>query len=213
MCGAATKQRRGCHFGGAGHDYEIGLITEKGQKQALEPSHGQPDLDRIVHCGRALTTSGSRTRMAQCGGIGGPPSWTKWVLCARSATVGQTLGGTLHFGSAQRSGGGQGGRHADHDTLLNDVNDCPLSSRSCRRYRRDLRHHGPGTIVAVDSGSQTQESFRGLTRNSFEGSLRHRSGKRRWNYHSDAKATGLTDGTATITATEGTWVPCSGTCD
>ena len=73
---------------------------------------------------------------------------------------------------------------------------------------------GPGTLVAVDSGSMTQESFRGDTRNAF-GNLAYAiiqatgSGA----ITVTAKSAGLTDGTATITATEATFVPCAGTCD
>ena len=104
---------------------------------------------------------------------------------------------------------------ADHDTLLNDVDDVSfvkavVSSDTSVTFAIT----GPGTIVAVDSGSQTQESFRGLSRNTFGGAayaIVQATGA--GTITMTAKAAGLTDGTATITATEGTWVPCSGTCD
>jgi beta-galactosidase len=104
---------------------------------------------------------------------------------------------------------------ADHDTLLNDVDDVSfvkavVSSDTSVTFAIT----GPGTIVAVDSGSQTQESFRGLSRNTFGGAayaIVQATGA--GTITVTAKAAGLTDGTATITATEGTWVPCSGTCD
>jgi beta-galactosidase len=73
---------------------------------------------------------------------------------------------------------------------------------------------GPGTIVAVDSGSMTQESFRGNTRNAFGGvayALVQATGAGAITV--TATSSGLTAGTATITATDGTFVPCSGTCD
>jgi beta-galactosidase len=73
---------------------------------------------------------------------------------------------------------------------------------------------GPGTIVAVDSGSMTQETFRGHTRNA-SGNLAfvivQATGA--GTITVTATSPGLTDGSATITATSGTWVPCSGTCD
>jgi beta-galactosidase len=104
---------------------------------------------------------------------------------------------------------------ADHDTLLDDVDDVSfvkavVSSDTSVTFAIT----GPGTIVAVDSGSQTQESFRGLSRNTFGGAayaIVQATGA--GTITVTAKAAGLTDGTATITATEGTWIPCSGTCD
>jgi beta-galactosidase len=73
---------------------------------------------------------------------------------------------------------------------------------------------GPGTIVAVDSGSMTQETFRGTTRNA-SGNLAFAiiQATGAGTITVTAKSSGLTDGSATITATEGAWVPCSGTCD
>jgi beta-galactosidase len=74
---------------------------------------------------------------------------------------------------------------------------------------------GPGTIVAVDSGSMTQEPFHGTTsRNAFGGvayAIVQATGA--GTITVTATSSGLTAGTATITATDGTFAPCSGTCD
>jgi beta-galactosidase len=104
---------------------------------------------------------------------------------------------------------------ADHPTLTTDVDDisfvkAEVSGTSAVTFAIT----GPGTIVAVDSGSMTQESFRGNTRNAFGGvayALVQATGAGAITV--TAKSSGLTDGTATITATDGTFVPCSGTCD
>jgi beta-galactosidase len=73
---------------------------------------------------------------------------------------------------------------------------------------------GPGSIVAVDSGSMIQETFRGNVRNAFNGvayALVQATGAGAITVK--ASATGLTAGSATVTATAGSFVPCSGTCD
>jgi beta-galactosidase len=60
----------------------------------------------------------------------------------------------------------------------------------------------------------TQESFRGTSRNAFGGvayAIVQATGA--GTVTVTASSSGLTAGTATITATDGTWVPCSGTCD
>jgi beta-galactosidase len=104
---------------------------------------------------------------------------------------------------------------ADHPTLTTDVDDisfvkAEVSGTSAVTFAIT----GPGTIVAVDSGSMTQESFRGNTRNAFGGvayALVQATGAGAITV--TATSSGLTAGTATITATDGTFVPCSGTCD
>jgi beta-galactosidase len=104
---------------------------------------------------------------------------------------------------------------ADHDKIVNDVNDisfvkAAVSSDTAITFSIS----GPGTIIAVDSASMTQETFRGNVRNSSGGlayALVQATGA--GTITVTAKASGLTDGTATITATEGVWVPCSDTCD
>jgi beta-galactosidase len=73
---------------------------------------------------------------------------------------------------------------------------------------------GPGTIVAVDSGNRIEETFRGYTRNAFLGvsfALVQATGP--GTITVTAKSGSLTGGTATVTATAGTFIPCSGTCD
>ena len=104
---------------------------------------------------------------------------------------------------------------ADHPTLLNDLSDISfVKAEVSTDTSVTFKISGPGTIVAVDSGSQTQETFRGNTRSTNGGAayaLVQATGA--GTITVTASATGLTDGTATITATEGTWIPCSGTCD
>jgi beta-galactosidase len=105
---------------------------------------------------------------------------------------------------------------ADHATLLTDVNDVSFVKAEVTSATPPITFSitGPGTIIAVDSGSMTQESFRGNTRNAFGGvayAIVQATGAGRITV--TAKASGLTDGTATLTATVGTFVPCSGTCD
>ncbi|HVY37021.1 MAG TPA: glycoside hydrolase family 2 TIM barrel-domain containing protein [Polyangia bacterium] len=73
---------------------------------------------------------------------------------------------------------------------------------------------GPGTIVAVDSGSNVQESFRGNVRNAYQGiafAIVQATGA--GTITVTASAPGLTAGSATIQAAAGTFVPCSGGCD
>jgi beta-galactosidase len=73
---------------------------------------------------------------------------------------------------------------------------------------------GPGNIVAVDSGSMTQESFRGNVRNAFGGvayAIVQATGP--GTITVAASSPGLTNGTATVQASAGTFVPCSGSCD
>ncbi|MGA7124392.1 MAG: hypothetical protein WBY94_30095, partial [Polyangiaceae bacterium] len=73
---------------------------------------------------------------------------------------------------------------------------------------------GPGSIVAVDSGSMIQETFRGNVRNAFNGvayALVQATGAGAITVK--ASATGLTSASATVTATAGSFIPCSGTCD
>jgi beta-galactosidase len=73
---------------------------------------------------------------------------------------------------------------------------------------------GPGVILAVDSASMTQETFRGNVRNAYQGlafAIVQATGA--GTITVTASASGLTGGTATIQATAGTFVPCSGTCN
>ena len=69
---------------------------------------------------------------------------------------------------------------------------------------------GPGVIVAVDSGSQTQESFRGTVRKAYQGiayALVRATGA--GTITMTASAGGLTLGTTTLTGTTAPFVPCS----
>jgi beta-galactosidase len=124
-------------------------------------------------------------------------------------------GGPQTSAPASKAAAGKVVLTADHDTLLDDVDDVSfVKAEVSTDTSITFSITGPGTIVAVDSGSMTQESFRGTTRNTFNGAayaIVQATGA--GTITVTAKATGLTDGTATITATEGTWVPCSGTCD
>jgi beta-galactosidase len=103
----------------------------------------------------------------------------------------------------------------DHTSILNDVDDVSFVKAVVSTDTSiTFSISGPGRIMAVDSGSQKQETFRGNVRSTSGGAayaIVQATGAGIITV--TAKATGLTDGTATITATEGTWVPCSGTCD
>jgi beta-galactosidase len=113
---------------------------------------------------------------------------------------------------------------ADHPTLTTDVNDISFIKAAISDASGGIvttaatpvtfAITGPGTIVAVDSGSMTQETFRGNVRNAYQGiayALVQATGA--GSITVTATATGLTSATATVTATVGTFVPCSGTCD
>jgi beta-galactosidase len=110
---------------------------------------------------------------------------------------------------------GQVALTADHATLTTDVDDVSfVKAEVSGTAAVTFAITGPGTIVAVDSGSMTQESFRGTSRNAFSGvayAIVQATGA--GTITVTATSSGLTAGTATITATEGTFVPCSGTCD
>jgi beta-galactosidase len=74
--------------------------------------------------------------------------------------------------------------------------------------------NGPGTIVAVDSASMTNETFRGKVRSAYQGiayALVQATGP--GTITVTASVSGLTGSSATIQATAGIFAPCSGTCD
>jgi beta-galactosidase len=105
---------------------------------------------------------------------------------------------------------------ADHPTLTTDVDDVSfVKAEVSGTTAVTFAITGPGTIVAVDSGSMTQEPFHGTTsRNAFGGvayAIVQATGA--GTITVTATSSGLTAGTATITATDGTFAPCSGTCD
>ncbi len=73
---------------------------------------------------------------------------------------------------------------------------------------------GPGKIIAVDSGSMSQESFRGVTRKAFKGlafAIVQATGSGAITV--SAAVDGLTGASATLQGAAGTFVPCTGTCD
>ncbi len=113
---------------------------------------------------------------------------------------------------------------ADHSTLLTDLNDivyvkatiADANNRVVTSAANPVTFSvtGPGTIVAVDSGSVNAESFRGNVRNAYQGlafALIQATGP--GTITVTASSANLTGATATITASAGTFVPCSGTCD
>jgi beta-galactosidase len=124
-------------------------------------------------------------------------------------------GGPSQSAPASGAKAGQVALTADHPTLTTDVDDVSfVKAEVSGTAAVTFAITGPGTIVAVDSGSMTQESFRGTTRNAFGGvayAIVQATGAGAITV--TATSSGLTAGTATITATEGTFVPCSGTCD
>ena len=105
---------------------------------------------------------------------------------------------------------------ADHTAIATDLNDVVFVRAAVPTATAPVTFSltGPGTIVAVDSGSMTQETFRGDTRNAFGNfayAIIQATGA--GTITVIAKSAGLTDGSAIVTASEGTFVPCSGTCD
>jgi beta-galactosidase len=113
---------------------------------------------------------------------------------------------------------------ADHATLTTDLNDisyvkavvADASGAVVTGSATPITFAiaGPGTIVAVDSGSMIQETFRGNVRNAYNGvayALVQATGA--GTITVKASATGLVGGSATVTTTAGAFVPCSGTCD
>jgi beta-galactosidase len=113
---------------------------------------------------------------------------------------------------------------ADHATLLTDLNDISFIKSTIADASGNVVTSssapvtfsitGPGKIVAVDSGNRIQETFRGDTRNAFLGlafALVQATGP--GTITVTAKSGSLTGGSATVTATEGRFIPCSGTCD
>jgi beta-galactosidase len=112
----------------------------------------------------------------------------------------------------------------DHATMVTDPNDvvyvkAQISDSSNRVVTSSSAAvtfgiTGPGTIIAVDSGSTTQESFRGMTRNAYQGlafAIVQATGAGAITV--TASASGLTAASATVQASAGAFVPCSGTCD
>jgi beta-galactosidase len=113
---------------------------------------------------------------------------------------------------------------ADHPTLLTDWNDVSFVRAAISDGAKGVvtsssaqvtfAISGPGVIEAVDSGSMKSETFRGNVRDAYKGlafALVHATGA--GTITVTASSAGLTGGSATVQATEGTFVPCSGPCD
>jgi beta-galactosidase len=113
---------------------------------------------------------------------------------------------------------------ADHTSMVTDLNDvvyvkAQVSDSSNRVVTSSstpitFSVTGPGTIIAVDSGSVTQETFRGNVRNAYQGlafAIIQATGA--GTITVSASASGLTGASATVQASAGAFVPCSGSCD
>ncbi|HVZ89828.1 MAG TPA: glycoside hydrolase family 2 TIM barrel-domain containing protein [Polyangia bacterium] len=113
---------------------------------------------------------------------------------------------------------------ADHTALVTDLNDIVFVKATVADASGAVVTSssapitfaltGPGTIVAVDSGSMTQATFRGNSRNAYQGvafALVQATGAGAITV--TASASGLTGGSASVQASSGTFVPCSGSCD
>jgi beta-galactosidase len=113
---------------------------------------------------------------------------------------------------------------ADRSTVLTDWNDISFVRAAISDAEGNLvtsssspvtfAISGPGAIVAVDSASMTEETFRGNVRNAYEGlafALVQATGA--GTITVTASSTGLTGSSVTVVASSGTFVPCSGTCD
>jgi beta-galactosidase len=103
---------------------------------------------------------------------------------------------------------------ADHSTLLVDNNDVVFFQAAISGNATPITFtiSGPGAIIAVDSGSMGMESFRGppWTRNAYKGvayAIVQATGA--GTITVTATATGLTQGSASVTASAGTWLPCA----
>jgi beta-galactosidase len=71
-----------------------------------------------------------------------------------------------------------------------------------------------GKIIGVDSGISTYESFRGNSRNAYQGvcfAIVQMTGP--GSITVTASSSGLTGSSVTVTGVSGTFVPCSGNCD
>jgi beta-galactosidase len=127
----------------------------------------------------------------------------------------KTWGGTGSGAVNPASSAGKVVLKADHDKIVTDVADASFVAAAVPSdVAVTFSITGPGTIKAVDSQSSTQTTFRGDTRTATGGlayAIVQATGA--GTITVTAKASGLTDGTATITATDDPWVPCSGTCD
>jgi beta-galactosidase len=113
---------------------------------------------------------------------------------------------------------------ADHPTILTDWNDVSFIKAAISDGAGGVVTSssapvtfavtGPGTIVAVDSGSMVEESFRGHVRNAYQGlafAIVQATGA--GTITVTASSSGLTGSSVTVQASTGIFVPCSGRCD
>jgi beta-galactosidase len=109
---------------------------------------------------------------------------------------------------------------ADHPTVLTDENDVSFVKATIADAAGNVVTSatnpvtfaltGPGTIVAVDSGSMTAETFRGNVRAPYRGvafAIVQATGP--GTITVTAQAGNLTSGSATVTASVGTFAPCA----
>jgi beta-galactosidase len=109
---------------------------------------------------------------------------------------------------------------ADHTTVLTDGNDVSFVKATIADAAGNVVTSattpvtfavtGPGTLVAVDSGSMTAETFRGNVRSAYQGvafAIVQATGAGAITV--TAQAANLTAGSATLTAVAGTFVPCA----
>jgi beta-galactosidase len=105
---------------------------------------------------------------------------------------------------------------ADHTSITTDLNDAAFVKAAVPTATAPVTFSitGPGVIIAVDSGSQTQETFRGNTRNAYGGlAFAIVQATAPGSITVSATSAGLTSASVTIQASEGAFVPCSGSCD
>jgi beta-galactosidase len=195
-----------------------GVITEKGQDTSVwNTVKSTPGLtgeflwtgvDYMGEVdGQTTVIGGTGALMDEMGGINASGnSWqTAWGVPKTTFNAGAVAGKVTV--------------KADHSTLVTDNNDCVFFQAAITGADGTpitFTIAGPGTIIAVDSGSMGMESFRGppWTRNAYKGvayAIVQATGA--GTITVTASASGLTDGSASATASAGTWVPCSGTCD
>jgi beta-galactosidase len=113
---------------------------------------------------------------------------------------------------------------ADHPTVVVDPNDVSYIKASIADSSGNLvtsasnpvtfEVTGPGKLVAVDSGSLTNESFRGNLRNAFQGlsfAIIQATGP--GTITVSASTPGLAAASVTVASSAGPFVPCAGSCD
>ena len=169
--------------------------------------------DYLGEAGGLWPTVGSSTGIMDRMGTMKPIAYTFQTLWAKTTTPPAT--GTTATQVAVS---------ADHTSIVTDLNDvayvkatiADASGKVVTSAANPVTFSitGPGTIIAVDSGSVTQESFRGMQRNAYQGlafAIVQATGA--GTITVSAASSGLTGGSATVQASAGTFVPCSGTCD